>query len=99
MIRTATALALATLVVAPAAGAATSASCPWGPQIGTACVRDPRDVALDTACPILEGQTVVGLKCAPHDVATAEAAASSTVWHTACVVLRDNTGINMACEG
>ena len=61
-------LLAATIAVAALAapGAASAASCPWGPQIGTACIRDPQDLTLDTACPVLEGQTVFGIKCAPH---------------------------------
>ena len=68
MTRTLAAAALVVAALTPAAHAATGASCPWGPQIGTACVRDPMDLTLDTACPIIEGQTVFGIKCVPHEL-------------------------------
>ena len=63
------ALAAAALVaVAFTPAVASAATCDFGPQIGTACLRDPNDLVLDSACPILEGQTVLGIKCAPHEV-------------------------------
>lgn len=66
LVRTLIAAALAAAALAPAAPSA-AAACEFGPQIGTACLRDPSDLLLDTACPILEGQTVFGIKCVPHD--------------------------------
>lgn len=65
-VRALVAAALAAVTLTPAvSSAATSAWCD-GTEIGTLCVHNPDDVLLDVACPILEGQTLVGIKCAPH---------------------------------
>lgn len=66
MTRLLVAAALVTAAFAPAAHAATQAGCDFGPQIGTACVRNPKVATLDLVCPIAEGQPFFGIKCAPY---------------------------------